>query len=86
MGTSDEIVFEHEEFSLGIAIKLMDNRLSGQRDAIDTMKSTGRTLLGSSSLIVSLLGTLQLINTSVIAKYICAFNLMLIIAMSAFLI
>lgn len=45
-----------------VSIKLMERSLAMQHESIDSIKSTSRTILATSSVVVALLGALQLIN------------------------
>jgi hypothetical protein len=81
MENSDGFSYKYEEFGLLISIASMEKSLREQIEGIDSMKSTARTLLGATSLIVSLLGTLQLINASVVEKHILTFNSLLFLSM-----
>ena len=80
MDTSDSYEFINEDFGLDISIELMKRSFTAQGSGIDSMKATARTLLGASSIIVSLLATLNLINIQPKVEWIWLHYLILILA------
>lgn len=80
MDTSEGHEFENEEIGLEISTGLMQRSLAAQNSGIDSMKSTARTLLGASSVIVSLLAALNLINIQPKTEYAWLYHLIIFFA------
>jgi len=82
--SENNVVYKNERITLDIALDEMKKTLSRQFEGLDIFKETAKNLFGASSLVLSLIGALQLVRPNIVNEWVCIYNAMIILALSLY--